>query len=158
MKERPIIFNGAMVLAILDGSKTQTRRPVRWDLHYVVSPCGQVGDRLWVRETWARLMADVIQGPKFDHILYRADLRDNNGRQVAVPPRGWRPSIHMPRWLSRITLEVTGVRLQHLQDITEDDAIAEGFASRQAFLDGWAAVYGNANPLVWAAEFKKVEG
>ena len=151
MKERPILFSGPMVRAILDGRKTQTRRIVKqvphwehcgkdimeWGLsdcyteedgtHWldiqtdvddnshkeIFCPYGQTGDRLWVRETWAPL-AVSSKGA-----YYRADIEN--------PKRGgWKPSIHMPRWASRITLEVTGARVERLQDISRGDAIAEG--------------------------------
>lgn len=171
MVERPILFSGPMVRAILAGTKTQTRRLMRdqpccdsgirverynpgvvdrfGNLHPgpeifgaycgngcdwgTVSPFGKAGDRLWVRETWYD--DDGLREPddhSTDLIEYRADhdchswetccpCRDDNGRST------WRPSIHMPRWASRITLEVTGVRVERLQDITEEDARAEGF-------------------------------
>ena len=147
MKERPIIFNGPMVRAILSGTKTQTRRVLKPDGKYrldVVCPAdggpprchyGHPGDRLWVRETW--------QGPLIDEELeeefyqssdyfkksafctYRAtgslDAINADGEEL-----GWRPPLHMPRWASRITLEITDVRVERLKDISEADAIAEG--------------------------------
>lgn len=161
MKERPILFSGPMVRAILDGRKTQTRRVVkpqppenmahvnnisflrhvdhkwapsfnfqwceaeqkppraleRWP-HDEYGPCaipcpyGKPGDRLWVRETFNNRMSEPV---------YKADNPDW--------PYGWQPSIHMPRWASRITLEATGVRVERLQDISEEDALAEGIES-----------------------------
>lgn len=170
MRERPILFSGPMVRAILDGRKTQTRRVLKWqpgalDRPFIMddgswhvtdsrgghmSPLGlryAPGDRLWVREAWAR---------SDDHewlVAYRADgtcgawgwdgdgkLAFNRHGLVLDPERRdgkgewglgkfggkWRPSIHMPRWASRITLEVTGVKVERLQDISEADAIAEG--------------------------------
>lgn len=138
MKERPILFSAPMVRAILEGQKTQTRRIyknrkhpdfgcdmagcelVREQQHFIdrICPYGQPGDRLWVREAW--------QGDKHDFDagimpLYRA----TDERTEA----GWRPSIHMPRWASRILLEVTAVRVERLQAISEADAIAEGIES-----------------------------
>lgn len=170
MKERPILFSGPMVRALLDGSKTQTRRvvhnPHRNDGGWVVQDCGkgwwpyrshdgesgcyldrqkdgdyyseaplrcpygQPGDRLWVRETWGLHAyadeSDWLKGGctaldlEDSVIAYRADwgtMQDSCH---------WRPSIHMPRAASRITLEVTGVRVERLEDISEADAIAEG--------------------------------
>jgi hypothetical protein len=136
MTERPIKFNAEMVRAILYGRKTQTRRVVkltadghvqapskhlRW---YPTDPgaiqaCryGKPGDLLWVRETWARHASGVD---------YAADFA-----AVSRPQAGpWRPSIHMPRWASRITLRITDIRVERLQDITEDDARAEGCEAR----------------------------
>lgn len=151
-KERPILFSGPMIRAILEGRKTQTRRIVKPqpdhrlmcapnNLWYQINsrgesdisdcgikcPYGVAGDRLWVKETF-RVHGDCGQdkastcyctGPK--DCEFRADYE---GEELAL--REWRPSIHMPRWASRITLEVTGVRVERLQDISEQDAIAEG--------------------------------
>ena len=142
MKERPILFSAPMVRAILDGNKTQTRRSVKFNdrlnrydsdgFHRVTDetiekkpwsenavrqiigcPYGQPGDRLWVREAFEDCCSAL-----HSCVLYRADGDD--------PGTKWTPSIHMPRWASRITLEVTGVRAERLQDISEVDAMAEG--------------------------------
>jgi hypothetical protein len=140
MTERPILFSGAMVRAILAGTKTQTRR-TRWldfpnsqarewtwelapatgewvfsfgarrNAHRVVCPYGVPGDRLWVRETFY---------PSPHQVFYRADV-DNPD-----PTTKWTPSIHMPRATSRLQLHVVAVRVERLQDITEHDAKAEG--------------------------------
>lgn len=154
-RERPILFSGEMVRAILAGKKTQTRRPLN-TLHWVPRtkellryPFGQVGDRLWVRETWAHYQTVAhVQGRTSSEVsdgraAYRADgfdtiaqVKEHVRSMVgvaceAVEVRGdaWRPSIHMPRWASRLTLEITGVRVERLQDITESDAIAEGIGT-----------------------------
>lgn len=121
-KERPIIFSADMVRALLRGQKTVTRRLLKpqppvplgfeWRHSY-----GQPGDRLWVRETWASL-----GGPKSGPYVYRADT---DGERVRVDAP-WRPSIHMHRAASRLTLDVVGVRAERLHDITEDDAQREG--------------------------------
>ncbi|CAE6839574.1 hypothetical protein [Paraburkholderia nemoris] len=153
MKERPILFSGAMVRALLDGSKTQTRRIVKpqferepvdvvdgvpsWDAPTNYDgevqmnttrgkPCpyGVPGDRLWVRETWntsARCLPPIPEP-----YIYAADLNDEGRMKWAAT---WKPSIHMLRAASRITLEVTGVRVERLQEISETDAIAEGIES-----------------------------
>lgn len=146
MTERPILFNGAMVRAILDGSKTQTRRPVKvqpgdvlWGSNglewswlsntdggtpadFVRCPFGVPGDRLWVRETWA----PDPRAPGVPCVaVHRATDEVALNAALAAPDR-WHPSIHMPRWASRITLEVTDVRVERVQDITEEDAQAEG--------------------------------
>jgi hypothetical protein len=194
MKERPIIFSAPMVRAILAGAKTQTRRVVKlkpWQQieerddgapwpwmyddnraadHWVPCPYGQPGDRLWVRETWR----PVHGGYPDQGARYRADF----DRDQTV----WRPSIHMPRWASRILLDVTAVRVERLQDISEADAQAEGvipkwepgcsgrlmdafggFSFRpaaSAYAELWEQINGpgawDANPWVWVVEFKRV--
>lgn len=136
-------------------------------------PYGQAGDRLWVRETWAR---DDEDGA----LMYRADLgRDMNadaweqGRLEGVPRYRWKPSIHMPRAASRLTLEVTGVRVERLQDISEADALSEGVelwavgaCGDPDALDAtgkfellWSSINGreswDANPWVWVVEFQR---
>ncbi|UAN38543.1 hypothetical protein KGP18_08295 [Enterobacter asburiae] len=134
-----MIFNGEMVRAILDGRKTQTRRPANpstanlLDLQgqyphkkYNIScPFGAVGDRIWVRETWAEAGAGAP-----DLKLYRANYPAHvPAHYENVPPVDeirWTPSIHMPRWASRLTLEITSVRVEKLDKISEEDAIAEG--------------------------------
>lgn len=240
MKERPILFSGPMVRALLDGTKTQTRRiakvrnalPPEWatfaseghsltttgdtrctglfywseeqtpgeplktlrrwpilpakhpmagDPYWTACPYGKRGDRLWVRETWQGPMWEEgtwdpdtdYHSPKYCE--YRADggptpeyvdFEDNLHQ-------GWKPSIHMPRWASRITLEITGVRVERLNDISEADAAAEGVPvddgigtqfcradNRQGFRHLWESINGaeswNADPWVWVVEFKKV--
>jgi hypothetical protein len=175
MKERPILFSGPMVRALLDGRKTQTRRVVKsrpWttgdyfasgeystDLGYEASrgefwagfrhpsihpdgsacyercPYGAPGDRLWVRETWRSVVAINPPGKTTELGVARYVPDQQYCRRVefqatqARDSEPWRPSIHMPRWASRITLEVTGVRVERLQDITEADAAAEGVES-----------------------------
>lgn len=194
-KCRPILFSGDMVRAILDGRKTQTRRPIkpqpgfsRWsgfvqngcayglgmDYAEMVRnfaryqcPYGAPGDRLWVRETWGYSTTDSV--------IFRADdqsERAKRERWVSAPL--WRPSIHMPRWASRLTLEVIDVRVERVQDITEDDARAEGVTPvafcragvpdgnehREAFEMAWKALYGDEswarNDWVWAVTFRRV--
>jgi len=187
MKQRPIIFSAPMVRAILDGRKTQTRRILkssphsqaeraqhfegtRWDwLRYdglrlatFNCPYSQPGDLLWVRETWAR---------------YNIDQDSHDMAYRATPPAdwpsdgNWRPSIFMPRWASRITLEVTAVRIERLQDISEKDSWAEGCdgwdddvtggcSGYGEFAQLWSEIHGpgswDANPWVWVIEFKRV--
>jgi hypothetical protein len=128
MKERPVIFNSEMVCAILDGRKTQTRRIAKADNsnHLLGCPFGQVGDRLWVRETFAAFDAD------WKHPGKPHDLRDGPWPNVVYPasvakiPDGTcRPSIHMPRWASRITLEITSVRVERLRDSSDLDLLDE---------------------------------
>ncbi|KAB5475393.1 hypothetical protein F8561_20910 [Enterobacter sp. 198] len=195
MKERGMIFNGEMVRAILDGKKTQTRRPLKWkqtrfteiaerddgsrwpwseDAENVCDfwhPCpfGAVGDRIWVRETWAEAGAGAP-----DLKLYRANYPEHVPTHYEnVPPADeirWTPSIHMPRWASRLTLEITGVRVERLQAITLGDICKEigcglydfrpatyGF---QVWEELWKSLYGEenwqSNPWVWVIEFKVV--
>ncbi|EAA2043396.1 Uncharacterised protein [Salmonella enterica] len=201
MKERGMIFNAEMVNAILSGRKTQTRRPIKWkqtrfteiaerddgslwpwaedcerggDIWFTC-PFGEVGDRIWVRETFRvhSRATDVAT------LVYRASVQNSWTEQthrvpVAVcnkpaTPEKWTPSIHMPRWSSRITLEITDVRVERLNSITESDAEAEGVTDTgfgDLLVDGfrylWKSIYGDdswqANPWVWVIEFKRVEG
>ena len=133
MKERPILFNSDMVRAILAGSKTQTRRPVMRTVapptrlrgnHVLPCPLGQPGDRLWVKETFYKYYPE--EGWPSPKALYKADgltlaKVDSEGKK-----QRWTPSIHMPRILSRITLEITDIRVERLRNMTSNDAIAEG--------------------------------
>ena len=206
MKEHPILFNGEMVRAILDGRKTQTRRVIKpqpaWieqvgdgevilykrrvdeselnEKDEIFCPYGQPGNHLWVRETWAKNIAGCPDG-----ISYRADHIDPHGDGPANPMK-WTPSIHMPRWASRITLEVVSVRVELVNEISEEDAEAEGIEWQaneygvyqwkipgdkdgwfdyveDAFSWIWDSInakrgYGwDANPFVWVISFKKVE-
>jgi hypothetical protein len=143
MKERPILFNADMVRAIIDGRKTQTRRVYKgipptfypsasggcWGIpvgERKKSPFGTVGDRLWVRETF-RPVSESDTG--FTGIEFRAGGMPDDDTQAGLLHDGtdrWRPSIHMPRWASRIDLEITAVRVERVQEITEEDAKAEG--------------------------------
>lgn len=140
MADRPILFAGPLVRAILEDRKTQTRRVLRPQPFSNVHPSRvntigdadewnrvrkpfAVGDRLWVRETFARVGDtddDIHACPDLRiHAYYRADTVDPERQK-------WRPSIHMPRWASRLTLIVEDVRVQRLQDINAEDAKAEG--------------------------------
>lgn len=192
-RERPILFSGAMVRAILDGAKTQTRRVVTRRVNdegqWVVTrpggwadgrphtseeivgqgwrcPYGQPGDRLWVRETWWPRCGDAhLYGIR--EVVYRCDYGGTGG---CLTPRSWRPSIHMPRWASRLTLELTAVRVQRVQEISKEDATAEGFERtpclpidpRDWFRGRWDALNAkrgypwDANPWVWALTFRRV--
>ena len=179
MKERSILFSAPMVRAILGGRKTQTRRPVK-NLGFVPGighvlngsddssewpdfcPHGKTGDRLWVRETF---LQDT------EGFIYRAD-GDFEGNAKILG--GWRPSIYMPRWASRILLEVTNVRVERLHDISEEDAIAEGVqitdeytgcaddidSHAHAYKFLWDSTNGKGswdlNPFVWVIEFRRI--
>lgn len=130
MTDRPIIFSAPMVRALLDGTKTQTRRAVS-PKRQTSCPYGLPGDRLWVREA---CMLTTNRPP-----LYRADVKADLSWQPV-----WKPSLHMPRWASRLTLIVTDVRAERLQDISEEDARAEGATMRpkcnghMGHRDGWS--------------------
>lgn len=219
-KERPILFNAAMVRAILNGHKTQTRRVMKaqpeptpadytgqpghwfpcrlvqsmvhverdlkkqnWGLAGTCCPYGDIGDRLWVRETFQGPLVDqqeMEKDPTYfkdmeryktpEHCAYRAsgdscEYVDQDGDLI----QRWKPSIHMPRWASRITLEIVSVRVERLQDISNEDAVAEGIGTpldiRYAALDEfkplWESINGAgswaANPWVWVIEFKRLE-
>lgn len=116
MKEHPILFSGPMVKAILEGRKTVTRRLSKKWLKV------KAGDGLWVRETWAPFDRVAVADQDKNMIFYRAD----DERKLETDGV-WKPSIHMPRWASRITLETTeDARVERLQDITESEAVAEG--------------------------------
>lgn len=216
MKERPILFSGAMVRAILDGRKSQTRRVVRWPSAYPAKdyaeaaaamnrseskvigvrgprdgvsdrwrcPYGTIGDNLWCRETWGEvaLFSNAAEGVQGYRTVYRADPGAEESVGGYLVGDRWKPSIHMPRWASRLTLEITGIRVERVQDISEADARAEG-AGRGWYLrdtlDGeetvptdhrggfralWDSINGAKpgcswadNPFVWVVEFKRVE-
>lgn len=185
MKERGMIFNGEMVRAILDNRKTQTRRIMKnqpagdypdtpalvrsvgsgfqWYGHYGESsifncPFGAVGDRIWVRETF---------GDCGVRLAYRADTDD--GAKCKV--KRWTPSIHMPRWASRILLEITDVRVEKLASVSDEDAGKEGYPADPSPYGGsmdkwlwfrqlWDGIYPEQsfkhNPWVWVIEFKVV--
>lgn len=197
MSERPIIFSTEMVRAILEGRKTQTRRVIKvpwyygkrvqpFDPYYVeedgkllyqdaygdfhpieeICPYGQPGDILWVRETWCE--AGVFG------CAYKA-----TDTLPVSAKNGWRPSIHMPRQAARLFLFVKNVRAERLQDITEEDARAEGAIKAYPTTEGyyledpqatykggfsalWDSIYAKrgygweANPWVWVVEFERV--
>ena len=184
MKERPILFSAPMVRALLAGTKTQTRRIVKardleWmDVHQGLRepdnaercPYGQPGDRLWVRETFARIDGQTRPWIETD---YQATYThgDRLGDTLGIKKR-WTPSIHMPRHASRITLEITRVRVERLRACNEVDAIAEGApwaacgapqegSHKAGFAQLWEQINGHgsweANPWVWVIEFKAIE-
>lgn len=119
MADRPIIFSGPMVHALLDGRKTQTRRLATSPLRRC-----EPGDRLYVRESgnWSTAKS-VIHGGSIGFLWYAAD---HDGAASEFFDSKNRPAIHMPRWASRLTLHVEAVRIEPLQAISEADAIAEG--------------------------------
>lgn len=151
MRERPILFSGPMVRALLAGTKTQTRRIVKpqpagaWAAPGKTScPYGQPGDRLWVRETWARNQVMPIEHRAPGEFIYGAELNESGLRRYAAT---WKPSIHMPRAACRLVLEITGVRVERLHQISEADAIAEGIPEESAPCErcgdcGWLCIGG----------------
>jgi len=153
VNERPILFSAPMVRAILDGRKTMTRRVMKrkfphgepegnttslggWPVHFPDGtwenewcPYGFPGQRLWVRETFAEVGCIGWPIDKFEY-QYRADFSEGKWLGYAdMCFEKWKPSRFMPRAASRILLEITGVRVERLQDISEQDAIAEGVES-----------------------------
>ena len=186
MKEHPILFTGPIVRAILAGAKWQTRRvfkaknggvyPNRNDLpgmRQILRNCpyGQPGDRLWVRETFARIDGQTRPWIETD---YRATYThgDRLGDTIGIKKR-WTPSIHMPRHASRITLVITAVRLERLQEISPDDCIAEGAWPEKdrafgrgheavaAYQQIWTEINGPdswaANTWVWVVDFERLD-
>jgi hypothetical protein len=206
VKERPILFTGAMVRALLSGDKTQTRRIVKpqpavsdagnlmgeWlrrpldglllpKLQDIAIHCpfGQPGDRLWVRESfWGCDLPGFGDQPC---VVYDDEWVGKEYQPAAARPWarkfGRIPSIHMPRDCSRILLEITAMRVERLQDISEADAAAEGWqrrpelsddptvhadAARDWYSDLWESINGAgswaANPWIWVIEFKRIDG
>jgi len=194
-KTRPILFSAPMVRAILSGAKTQTRRVMKdqpcadWspdgygEVHRMVDgepnvddvtgwgvtnkdgdeayACkyGQPGDSLWVRETWSPCPIEISRA-----IVYRADGDANQAGGIK-----WKPSIFMPRNASRITLKITGVRVERLTEISQADTIAEGMpANTGRFVHNtiadyrklWVSINGagswDENPWVWVIGFERV--
>ena len=174
-KDRPILFSGPMVKAILEGRKTQTRRIARLNETLLnhpdvkdsaieaalqISPY-QVGMCLWVRETWSDYL-DALTNER--GVVYRAS-------HGLLPGQVWKPSIHMPRWASRLTLEITDVRVERLQDISHHDAMCEGvgmessdslkqYGYKAGFANLWESINGkgswDANPWVWVIKFRRL--
>lgn len=198
MKERPILFSDPMVKAILEGRKTKTRRIIKfkdlkrnpdndpWYRDHIWSwrnksglwtdhtqdgllkkcPYGIQGDHLWVRESWAWNTGKLACHKEF--IQYRAD-----GEPLIWDQR-WHPSIHMFRWMSRITLKIKTIHVERLQDISEEDAEKEGvdflrhipdadetLSAKQLFECLWCSINGegswNSNPYVFVIEFEKIK-
>lgn len=163
--ERPILFSTEMVQAILAGRKTQTRRVMkpqltidgkrarRWEVPDMLKHCpyGQRGDLLWVRETWQAISPDEYERPLGEcDIYYKADGEHPglfNPDDPTEPKQTWRPSIYMPRWASRLTLRVTDVRIERVQDISDDDALAEGIRQFDYGIDSYAQARGEEVPV-----------
>lgn len=223
MKTKPILFSGAMVRAILEGKKTQTRRIMKvqpdclgalenspggelvyhWphsntQIYYCKCPYGQPGDGLWVRETWrTEELSDGLDGIRYKADGFFIPIKNTEEASDAWGAANmnkqlwekdlWKPSIFMPRWASRIKLEIIGVRVARVQEIDRADAKAEGVSNlwswdekrnakhpehfRRAVLNPYVANYSvlwdeinaergfgwDVNPWVWVVEFKRVE-
>jgi hypothetical protein len=228
MKEKPILFSGPMIRAILENRKTQTRRIIKpQPLHIVwfehqkgwcakiaenqyamkVCPYGKISDRLWVRETFVVENGGgeyCIEAPTDGSPFHKTTVSDGEGGEqeaIEIPhfratepdaaiyswacmegdcdhdgdedecnKTRWKPAIHMPRWASRIDLEVVKVRVERLQDISRGDAWAEGIIPESGVGSSvgpvpqyeklWESINGegswNANPFVWVIEFKRL--
>lgn len=213
MREHPLLMKGPLVRATLEGRKTQTRRPIKQeaqpDLGFEWSEClcreidpndtpcvtcsvrfpgiPEAGDRMWVRETWQHFQnvgqraADFPEYQRFPaNCFYRAD--ESNPRTKPLSGK-WRPSLLMPRWACRLVLPLVSVRVERVQDITEEDARAEGVelissgpgwecwmgygphgsckSARESFRSLWVSIYGqeswDANPWVWVAQWERIE-
>lgn len=221
MRERPIIFDAESVRAILDGSKSQTRRVIKpqpetnqqgylcgWWLRKPLGglllpkiedivmdcPYGAPGDRLWVREKFAYEDAPLDR-PGMVKVHYDYSVAPYTADWFPMPDTGirfrynsqgvrgstdgvWRSPIHMPRWASRIRLEVTGVRVERLQDISEADICAElgipekwpgpgpepyerqlhtCWAARWNAINGKRGYGWDANPYIWCISFRRID-
>lgn len=181
MKEHPILFSTPMVRAILDGKKTVTRRIAKTEIRLAPSLCKySAGDLLWVRETWNYLNEIPVNG--HPQVCYKADGKENLTGSAADTKAIWRPSIFMPRWASRITLEITDVKCERLNDISDKSAHDEGViiderskyipiqyshdnknwfsTSKKSYKNLWELINGkdswNINPLVWVIEFRRL--
>ena len=203
--EHPILFSGEMVKAILAGKKTQTRRVIKapfpflngyytnWsddaDVWYPTTPSGKIGlakpiwcpygkigDHLWVRETFSRV-------DKGNFTIFKAD--GLTAEEYGYDKITWKPSIFMPRRASRITLEVTDIRVERVQDISQEDIESEGIQFVDGYLSElcvlrdcvagirstrikfyknlWDKINGkrgfgwDVNPWVWVVSFKRIK-
>lgn len=181
MKERPILFSGEMVKAILDGRKTQTRRVIKPqpdNQNYEIEcPYGQPGDRLYVKETHVIEKIEFFSGCFYADIMYKADnykalnARITNDEYEKYIKRKYphriTSGLYMYRSFSRINLEITNIRIERLQDITEEDARAEGCPDSWSNALNWYNTLWNfinknrgygwdLNPWVWVVEFRRI--
>ena len=231
MGERPILFNGEMVRAVLSGKKTQTRRVIKNPEHFgcptgdcthdfqeecndammQLCPYGKIGDELWVREKWRvgawqkdqKIAVDyaannfarkewlnVNSEELFERLTHQSFLdakkanlkperfykRHEYKWEHGQGPTRWRPSIHLPRWASRIQLKITNIRVERVQDISTKDISAEGVVSeignpkmgkrwdslqRMAWVRLWDSINKDekswsSNPYVWVVEFERI--
>lgn len=167
--------------------ESNTRTSSEWRCQPTPCPFGAVGDRLWVRETWGVVSHELDEDGRIQpwtpdrpataihempfgngyysgHAIYSADgeFTWGDGDGYEDGRSCWKPSIHMPRAASRITLEITGVRVERLQNISDADMRAEGMRWKEEFAFLWESIYGEeswqANPWVWVIEFKRIGG
>jgi hypothetical protein len=198
VKERPILFKSDMINAIRDNCKTMTRRVIKPQMPYSMGencklkftacPYGQIGDRLWVRERFSlayegQMETDTGYIDVNPLIPYQDKIPKELQENLCVSyyadfnspleaGDGYWPSIFMPRWASRITLEITSIRVERVQDISEQDAIAEGINPEEHPFDAppimqfallWDSINAKrgyswgSNPSVWVVEFKNLE-
>lgn len=155
-REVPMLFNEAMVKAILAGQKVVTRRPAS-------AVDVEAGDLLWVREThWIGPLSHNSEGqpcPPWGGLPYTVSP---DGAQCAffragfdrTQPRPWRPSIHMPRWASRLTLRVISRQLGDVRNVDDNEAFAEGFRDRAEFLAAWRSIYSSGPQVCDAIRFE----
>lgn len=223
MKERPISLKSQEITAILEGCKTQFRRVIKsqpvliadagkhstysyrgglyaLDMYKGDSnilekcPIGQIGDHLWVRETWSgvNLYGEIALAYKADceviRVVENESFQDDDGLINYDDPRlekhsfavwaddlldgkegCWKPPIQMPRWASRILLEITNLRIERLNEISEADCVKEGVGSaflrdckKPKFIEQWVQMHGpdtwSKNPWVWVIDFRVIEG
>jgi hypothetical protein len=205
--ERPILFRGENVRAIIAGRKTQARRVVRLPFHDPVSgnelaeneivaaarrlcPDGAQGDRLWVRENLKRKEDGRWYYAADDECVLPPQKQERDAAMTPLPPGNTpesQPASYMPRWAARLILQITGVRVQRLQDISIDDAVSEGpscwacggpidgigkkdcvccgqkSAARASFVMLWEVTHAQSepwafNPLVWVLTFRRTSG
>lgn len=174
---KPILFSTEMVRAILDGRKTMTRRVVKSDAKFIqwqpvvlngyggfcdehgnpVKCRYEIGDTLWVRETWQTARYAPPGSTKLENVyIYKADGGSFGEYEITK----WEPSIFMPLEACRLYLRITDIRVERLQDITEEDAIAEGVERNPEAAD-WAVMCGkeswDANPYVWVIKFERIK-
>lgn len=158
-RERPILFSAPMVRQILAGEKTQTRR-LAGAATPIACPKGEVGDFLWVREKWQHISACAVPNCRDSACIeYAATPTFTQEQEQRFGLDGpWKTPIFMPRWASRITLRITDVRAERLQNISECEAVAEGASSTYDYAMLWNSIHGSGawelNPWVWKITFE----
>lgn len=186
---RPIKPQPKIIHALYSDKSLETERIFKNGDQRIHCPDGKIGERLWVRETWGiwkegeLCSLSTFEYVDYDQGSFKAKLEKGYELRYKADNatcNKWRPSIHMPRWASRITLEITNIRVERVQEITEEDAKAEGCRSadlasgRECFLNEelgsyklhfkslWDSIYSkkfpwDSNPWVWVIEFKRIK-